>query len=441
MQTITHEGPLGQKLVYLNADGGSVVIRGGTVFRATGASAEPAAIVIEGERITAVGPEREVAVPHGSRTIDATGKFVMPGLIDAHLHFTGVFNFDRYRMFLQPPFATRVIRAALDAYEVLAAGFTTVRELGHGSMDQVIGLRRAINDRVIAGPRILTSGWAISQSGGHGDPRIFPAEWTYQLRPRSTFADGPEECRRVVRENFGAGADLVKIYTTEGGLRPGPDGFNAIPNFTVSEIEAMADEAHRRGAKIAAHATAREGILNAILGGVDTIEHGGGVGAHDDLLDLMAQRGVFLVPTLSIYYWMATHGKENGLDPRVMTASAAMVELEAKYLKKIHRHGIKVALGTDTGNIFGRGQNARELEMMVESGLTPAEALTAGTRVSAEALGLEQHLGTLEPGKVGDILILSANPLDDITCIRRKENIACIVKGQASLSKAPQPPA
>jgi imidazolonepropionase-like amidohydrolase len=364
----------------------------------------------------------------------------MPGLIDAHLHFTGVFSFDRYRMFLQPPFAARVIRAALDAYEVLAAGFTTVRELGHGSMDQVIGLRWAINNRLICGPRILTSGWSISQTGGHGDPHVFPRHWTRELRPRSRFADGPEECRKAVRENFGDGADLVKFFATEEGLAPGPDGLEADPNFTVPEIEAMTDEAHRRGAKVAAHATSPEGLRNALLGGVDTIEHGGDLGAHDDLLDMMVARGVFLVPTLSVYYWIGQEGKRINTNPKTIGGAAAMMEVQAKYLQKIHQHGVKIALGTDTGNIKGRGQNARELEMLVECGLTPTEALIAGTRVSAEAMGLQKHIGTLEPNKLGDVLILSANPLDDITCIRKKDNIVRIIKSQPSLSKAPQPP-
>jgi imidazolonepropionase-like amidohydrolase len=255
------------------------------------------------------------------------------------------------------------------------------------------------------------------------------------------FADGPDECRRVARENLGAGADLIKIYTTEGGLRAGPGGFEAVPNFTVPEIEAMADEAHRRGCRLAAHATAFQGIRNALVGGVDTIEHGGDIGKHNELLDLMAEKGAFLIPTLSIYYWMATTGKEHGLDPRVIAGSQAMMEIQAKYLKKIYDHGVKIALGTDTGNIFGRGQNARELEMLVESGLTPAQALLAGTRTGAEALGLERDVGTLDGGKLADILVLASDPLTDITSIRRKENIHHIFKSQASLSRAPQAPA
>ncbi|MBI4278281.1 MAG: amidohydrolase family protein [Armatimonadetes bacterium] len=437
-----HQGPLGQNLIYLEPDGGRLAIRGGRVFPATGSvTLAPATVVVEGERITAVGRDRDVPIPDGCRVIDARGKFVMPGLIDLHVHFTGVFTSDPYRRFLQPPFAARVIRAALDASEVLAAGFTTVRELGHGSMDQVIGLRHAINHRLIAGPRILTSGWAISQTGGHGDPNVFPREWTRQLRPRSTFADGADECRRVVRENFGAGADLVKIYATERGLGPGPDGLRAVPNFTIPEIEAMTDEAHRRGAKVAAHATSPEGIRNAILGGVDTIEHGGDIGAHDDLLDLMVERGVFLVPTLSVYYWIASEGAAVKTESRAISGSRAMMDVQARYLAKVHRHGVRIALGTDTGNIRGRGENARELEMMVEYGLSPLDALLAGTRVGAEAMGLQDHLGTLEAGKLGDMLILAADPLQDIACVRRKENIVHIIKSRASLSRAPKAPA
>jgi len=417
------------------------LLTGGTVFTSTSkVPISPATVVIEGERIKAVGTADEVRVPNGARIIDATKKFVMPGLIDAHLHFTGVFHFGRLR-FLDPPFAARVLRAALDSEEVLAAGFTTVRDLGHGSMDQVIGLRYAINERLIPGPRILTSGWAISQTGGHGDPHVFPRNWTRELRPRSAFADGPWACRLAVRENFGDGADLVKIYATERGLSAGPGGLDGIPNFTIDEIAAMADEAHRRGAKMAAHATGYDGTRNAILGGVDTIEHGGEMGYHDDLLDLMIERGVILVPTLSVYYWVVEEGKAVGAEPRTIAGSQAMMEMQRKTLKRIHERGVKIALGTDTGNVKGRGQNARELEMFVECGLTPEDALISGTRISAEALGLEKDIGTLEPGKLGDVLVLDTDPIEDITCIRRKENIRHIIKSQASLSKASHGPA
>lgn len=428
---------LTKKLVYL-VPGQTVVLTGVRLVDGTGAPPqENVTIVIEGDRITSIGPA-DSAPQSGEqvRTLDGTGLTVIPGMIDAHIHLTGDTSLDaieRYSPNVWEPY--RGIVAVWDAVRALDAGFTTVRSLGHGYAPQVYALRRAITEGVIQGPRILTSGWAISQTGGHGDPHFLPHEITVRYRPRSAFADGPVECRRLVRQNFGEGADCVKIYATEGSLVGAGTFKGTLLNFTQEEIRAMTDEAHVRGAKVAAHATVPEGVRHAIEGGVDTIEHGGPLGDAPELLEMMVERGTFLVPTLKIYEVLAKQGKQLGVKEYGVDAARDLLQSVKGYLRRALDMGVKIAAGTDTG-LFDRGDNARELGLLVESGFTPLEAIVAATKTSAETLGLDEHIGTLERGKVGELVALSADPLADIDSLRTKENIKWIFKSREQLPGA-----
>jgi len=238
----------------------------------------------------------------------------------------------------------------------------------------------------------------------------------------------------MVRQNFGEGADLIKIYTTEGSLVGERDVNRTITNFTLDEIKAITDEAHSRGARVAAHATAAPGVRNAVLGGVDTIEHGGPLGEIPELIDLMIERGTFLVPTLKIYEVIATQGERLGVKPYGVAIARDLLTRVKSYLRDAKDRGLKIACGTDTA-LFDRGDNGRELGLLVEAGFTPLEAITAATKVSAEAMGLDQHIGTLEPGKVGELVALSADPLADIDVLRRddKKAIKWIFKSREQL--------
>jgi len=427
---------LAAKTIYLEP-GTTTVLRGVRLIDGTGAPPRQRVnIVIEGTRIARIDNEG-AAVPSSSavRVIDGSGLTVIPGLIDLHIHFTGdtaLSAIERYSPNVWEPH--RGIVSVWDAARALEAGFTTVRNLGHGTAEQSYALRRAVAEGLIPGPRILSAGWAISQTGGHGDPHFLPQELTLRYRPRSAFADGPVECRRMVRQNFGEGADLIKIYTTEGSLVGERDVNRTVTNFTLDEIKAITDEAHSRGARVAAHATAAAGVRNAVLGGVDTIEHGGPLGDTPDLIDLMIERGTFLVPTLKIYEVLATQGERLGVKPYGVAIARDLLTRVKGYLRDAKDRGLKIACGTDTA-LFDRGDNGRELGLLVEAGFTPLEAITAATKVSAEAMGLDQHIGTLEPGKVGELVALSADPLADIDVLRRddKQAIKWIFKSREQL--------
>lgn len=422
-------GPLENKLIELE-EGQTIVLEGGTLIDGTGSEAQPdAVVVIEGERVKAIGRRGEIALTpsDGVRHIDCTDKTIMPGLIDLHVHYLGDDTAEPYRAKIAPMDGVRIIRAALDLYRTLEGGFTTVRDLGHGHPDRTQALKQAINEGLIDGPRIFTSRWAISQTAGHGNLSMWPYERVERDRPRSTFADGVEGCLTAVRRNFGEGADLIKIYVTEGSKH--------LPNFTIEEIQAMTSEAHRRRAKVAVHGKATEGIRNAILGGVDTIEHGTATPVPE-LYDLMVEHDVFLVPTYGVVYWLAEEGEAWGAAKGRIERVRRLLEKVPGSLKEAKARGVKIALGTDTGHGGGPGvaKNAKGLELLVLAGLSPMEAIVAGTKTAAEALGAEQHLGILEPGKLAELLVVDGDPLADITCLQDKENIQLIFKSRQPLT-------
>lgn len=419
-----------QQKVQLLAEDSALIIRGGQLI--DGISDEPlpnSAVVIKGEQIVWAGSASEMPkrFEQECQVVDASGKTVMPGLMDAHVHYIGDPDANPFRNNVNKNDMLRLFRGARDLARTLNGGFTTVRDLGHGNPDHAQTLKNAVNEGLILGPRILTSRWAISQTGGHGNLRVWPYEWVERYRPRSTFADGPYGVRKAARRNFGEGADLIKIYTTEGSTN--------VPNFTVEEITAICDEAHTRGARVAAHAKGVEGIRNALLGGVDVIEHGL-MEWPDELLDMMAEKGAILVPTYANYYFLAFEGEPWGVQPARAARSRRSFERIPDSLIPVKERGVKIALGTDTGHSGGPGvgNNAKQLEMLVLGGLTPMEALRAGTVVAAEALGIGQYLGIIEEGKIGELLILNHNPLADINRLQDKTTVEQIYKSRRSLS-------
>lgn len=415
-----------------------LVLDGATVIDGTGAAPIPnATIVLHGDRIERIvpgGTSLDLPTEPAPERLDLGGAFVMPGMIDCHVHLYGAGGHDPMSRYIAPYPSVRILRAAKDANVLLSAGFTTVRHLGHGEPEHAEAVKDSINAGLIAGPRMLTCGWAISQTGGHGKLQGWPYHMVEEMRPRSAFCDGPDALRKFVRQLLGDGADVIKIYTTEGVISTADRGMN-IPNFTLPEIEAITDEAHRRGVRVAAHATGLEGSKNAIKGGVDTLEHGPNE-TDDDLLKLMVDNKSSFVPTLSVFSWAAAHGASAGLASWAVDRAARWMVGRRPLAATAIEAGITVAVGTDSSGYPRFGNNAEELVQMVESGIKPMAALVAATRNGARALGLADSIGTLEEGKLADILVLERNPLEGISSLQDQKNLRLVIQSRPSTKSA-----
>jgi imidazolonepropionase-like amidohydrolase len=439
----THSEPeiLARKLIRPEP-GATIVIEGGTLIDGTGSPPiADAVVVIAGRRIRAAGSRSSIQVPRGDgvHTISASGRFVMPGLIDSHVHLTGdhlsvlgrpgsrrFVQTSQERKYMEPIHATRILRAATSATILLGSGITTIRNLGHGDAAHIAALKVAIDSGIVLGPKILTAGWAISQTGGHGRLGMWPYELVEKLRPRSSFADGPKECARHVERNIAEGADCIKIYTTEGVIYAA-DRLQGLPNFSVAEIRAMTDAAHRHGKRVAAHTTAVEGTRRALVGGVDTIEHGPAE-LSDDLLELMLKSKVVFDPTLGVFE-QAAKGEMDHIYPKwVGERARRWMDGRAAMVRAARDLGIPISMGTDSGPPPRGGRNAAELESLVTAGLSPLEAIRAGTWGSATALGIQEQVGTLKAGMLADILVLGADPLADIKSLQDYRNIEQIIQ-------------
>ena len=385
---------------------------GATVVDGTGAAPSPADIAVEDGRIVEVGSGLD-----GDDRIDLAGKAVLPGLFDCHTHVV-VTTIDAMRN-IQTPFSYRFYQAAQNLAATLGIGITTVRDAGGADL----GIKQAVADGLIPGPRMQVSLSMITQTGGHGDP------WTVSggelhFFPRhpgvpDTRVDGPDEMRRVARTLIRMGADVIKVATSGGVLSPRDKPTHA--HLRPAELEVLVEEATAAGIAVMAHAQATPGIKNSIRAGIRSIEHG--IYLDDEAIELMLERGTWLVPTL-----MAPRGVLDAADAGAAVPEAAVAK--AREVVEVHRSsfaraveaGVKVAMGTDSG-VTPHGQNLRELALMVEGGLTPMQAVEATTRSAAELMGLADELGTLEPGKRADLVVVSGDPLDVDTLADRIEAV------------------
>jgi len=357
----------------------------------------------------------------------------MPGLMDMHVHLCwwGKER-DLIRYELDTPPTLMALKAAKAAQQTLEAGFTTVRDTGAFN-DCVISLKKGVELGIVPGPRIMTAGLWITQTGGPCD-----TDWPLHL-PTPIFqkgiADGVDGVRKAVRERIRAGSDFIKIFATGDvySKGPGPE----VRRYTIEEIKAMVDEAHAVGKKVAAHAHGVEGIKNAIKGGVDTIEHG--IYLDDQACEMMKKNNVILVPTLTVLRNIVTEGLEAGMLPEAVRKGKEAAEAHLASLKRAHEAGVKIATGSDAlMGICRHGENARELETMVKAGLTPMEAIVASTKTGAEALGLENQIGTIEKGKLADIIIVDGDPIEDIRILQDLKKIKMIMKsGETAVNRGP----
>jgi imidazolonepropionase-like amidohydrolase len=435
---LAHAVALNTKLIQLEKATGTVVIKGGTLIDGTGSKpVANATIVVEGERIAKIGaPGEAIETAPGAGVIDARGKWVLPGLIDCHIHLTGEVTFDVYRRYLLPAEDQRLLRAAADVLEMLETGFTTLREPG-GKFGTI--LKRAVNSGVIVGPRILAAGVPFTTSGGHGDWRAFPYDFVKAGQFRGLIVDGVEECRKAVRMQFREGADLIKVLASGGGVTNSDEdlGSHGMPEFSDDEFRAIIEEAHLHHALVAAHNTGPEVVRQSVRLGVDTVEHGV-LGPDDyDVLDLMAEKKIPLVPTLSIFYRTAFQGDALGVFKNGQDAARRILDQQQKTVFEAKRRGVTITLGTDCVGAIGVGESALELRLIAESGISNLDAISSATRNGAIAMGLEKHLGTLEPGKLADILVVDADPAADVRVLEDRTNIRHILKSRAPLSRFP----
>jgi len=396
------------------------VFTGATLIDGTGAKPiEDASIIVEGNRIKEVG--KALDAPRDAEVIDVAGRTLMPGLIDSHVHLCSNGDPDILRM-IQYPMGMLQLFGYRNALNELEAGFTTVRDMGapHGF---ALSLRQAVATGVVRGPRIVAAGKVISMTGGHAD---FHLASGLSYEGMSRIADGVADCRKAAREQLRDGADFVKICSSGGVMSP-TDPVDT-PQFTPEEIEAMVYEAACVGRTVASHAHGATGIKNAVLAGVKTIEHGSLV--DDEAVKLMAQRGCFHVPTLVAGWNIVQHGKEAGIPAYAVDKAEEIAYEVRKNAMRSHRGGVRVAMGTDAGTPFNRhGGNAQEITHLVEAGFTPMEAIVAATKTGSECIGLEKQVGTLEPGKLADMIVVDGDPLKDIKVLEDKAKILLVMKG------------
>ena len=389
-----------------------IVVRGGRIFDGTGADPADGDVAIEDGRIVDVGTRLD-----GDEAVDVGGRTLLPGLFDCHTHVCTSY-IDPLRRALQP-FSYQFFEAQRNLLATLRAGITTIREAGGADL----GVKQAVEDGLIPGPRMQISIIMLSQTGGHGDDWLPSGNHSalfvsHPGRP-SGLVDGPDEVRRKVRELHRMGADVIKVATSGGVLSPRDDPRHA--HFRPAELEALVEEATALGMFVMAHAQAADGIKNAIRAGIRSIDHG--IFLDDEAIELMKARGTWFVPTL-----VAPQGVLDAADagvqlpPAVVEKARSVVEVHRAAFRHAVEAGVRIAMGTDSG-VTPHGQNLRELQLMVEGGMTPAAALEATTRSAARLMGLDDDLGTIEEGKVADLVVVEGDPYDVATLADRVEQV------------------
>ncbi len=400
------------------------VFAGGRVFDGTGAAVAEADVAVVDGQIAEVGVGLD-----GDEQIDVGGSTLLPGLIDTHVHV--MFGHVDFWRLMQEPFSYRFYDAIRNLDATLRIGITTVRDAGGADL----GVKKALEEGIIGGPRLQISITMLSQTGGHGDGWL-PSGGTAEPFPAypgapSSIVDGPDEVRRKVRELVRAGAEVIKIATSGGVLSPRDKPQQ--PGFDVEEIEAIVAEAAAAGLWVMSHAQSTVGIKNAVRAGVRSIEHG--IYLDDEAIQLMLDRGAYLVPTLVAPLGVIRAADAGAPIPEVaVTKAREVVGAHQDSFRRAAAAGVKVAMGTDAG-VVPHGTNLEELQLMAERGMSPEDVLVATTRTAAELMGMSSELGTIEPGKRADLVVVSGDPFDFGDLASRIERVyqeGRLVAGSAS---------
>jgi imidazolonepropionase-like amidohydrolase len=388
------------------------VFTGGRVFDGTGAAIADADVAVEDGLIAEVGVGLD-----GDEQVDVSGSTLLPGLFDTHVHV--MFGHLDMWKHIQTPFSYRFYDAIKNLGATIRVGITTVRDAGGADL----GVKRAVEEGIVLGPRLQISLTMLSQTGGHGDGWM-PSGGTTELFPDypgmpSQIVDGVDEARRKIRELVRNGADVIKIATSGGVLSPTDSPEQR--GFAYDEIEMMVSEATAAGLWVMSHAQAAVGIKNAVRAGVRSIEHG--IYLDDEAIALMLERGAYLVPTLVAPVGVIRAAEAGVPIPdNVLAKASEVVEAHRDSFRRAAAAGVKIAMGTDAG-VLPHGENLLELDLMATGGMSPADVLVATTRTAAELMGLESELGTIEPGKRADLVVVAGDPLDFVGYAGRIERV------------------
>ena len=406
----------------------TIVIKGGTLIDGTGRSpVEKSTVVVEGSKIKSIGKVDKIALPEGKsiKVINAEGKTVMPGLIDSHVHiYTDGESSEFYSLPVYNNHLTLAMKSIPRLKRTLEMGITTLRDGGSGWNWLEVALRDAINRGDIPGPRYFATGYHLTVTGGHG---YFLPPWLANIpvhpEQSTIHCDGPDQWKKAARLNIYNGTDNVKVVASRDIIST---GIATAPQATREELKAAIDEAHKMGKRAIAHAQGREAIMNAIESGANSIVHG--FFMDEECADMMVKKNVYLESTNLYMRMMIDRGAGDLPDWMVQKAKECW-EDRAKKFKMLLEKGVKISLGSDSGVPYIRqGDNARELRMFVDLGMSPMDAIIAATRTAAEAIGVADRVGTIERGKVADIILIDGSPLENIDLLHKENKIKMVMK-------------